>query len=258
MILTIDVGNSRIKWAFWQGGNIIECGAAAYSKNSPFESFEKIYSTNDMFAATISRVLAVCVAENDVSEALNEWSVQHWGVSVEHLKTEAKYNNIIHAYESPDQHGADRWACVVAAHQSFLGSSVCVIGAGTAITIDLVSRDGQHLGGYIMPSYATMHKALLVDTANVKSIPAPQFKKIDIPVNTNDGVNQGLHKMIQAGIREICQLAKNKMPEPMEIVLTGGFAETILEYPNMPVMHHEPELVMHGLYAIMMSDELTG
>ncbi len=93
MILTIDVGNSRIKWAFWQGDKIIERGAVAYLKNCPFESLEKIYSTSDMFAATVSRVLAVCVAEDDVSDALNDWSMQHWGVSVEYLKL--KLNIII-------------------------------------------------------------------------------------------------------------------------------------------------------------------
>ena len=37
----------------------------------------------------------------------------------------------------------------------------------------------------------------------------------------------------------------------MKIILTGGFAKTILNYPDMPAMHHKPDLVMEGLYNIM-------
>ncbi len=167
------------------------------------------------------------------------------------MKTEKKFNNIVNAYEHPEQHGVDRWAAVVASHQGYPGFSVCVINAGTAITFDLINKNGQHLGGYILPSYVTMHKALLADTANVKSACDVQLYENSVPSNTNDAVNQGLHKLLQAGIREICHSAKQKMDSPMQIIISGGFAETILEYPDMPVMHHEPDLVMQGVYNIM-------
>ena len=64
-------------------------------------------------------------------------------------------------------------------------------------------------------------------------------------------MNQGLHKFIQSGIRDLYQLAENTMGKPVQVVLTGGFAETILAYPEMPDMCHKPVLVMQGLYDIM-------
>ena len=72
-----------------------------------------------------------------------------------------------------------------------------------------------------------------------------------VPDNTNDAVNQGLHKLLQAGVREICQIAKQKMESPMQIIISGGFAKTILSYPDMPGMIYQPDLVMQGLYEIM-------
>jgi len=255
MILTVDIGNSRIKWALWQADEIIERAVATHSASSNADTFDALFLELDRPA----HIFAVCVAGNKLSYALETWSKQHWQRQVDFLKTEKQFNNIINAYENPEQHGADRWAAVVASHKRCPGSSVCVINAGTATTFDLVDKGGQHLGGYILPSYATMHKALLADTAKVKSAAKYEwdrqiyghFNASSVPDNTNDAVNQGLHKLLQAGIREICQLAKQKMESPMQIIISGGFAETILSYPDMPVMIHQPDLVMQGLYEIM-------
>jgi len=182
---------------------------------------------------------------------LSDWVMQQWQLKVSYLKTQKQYKNVVNAYENPEQHGADRWASIVAAYQDNPGYSVCVISAGTAITVDLVNKDGQHLGGYILPSFDTMHTALLADTANVKSASSMQFHDHSIPDNTSDAVNQGVHRLLQAGLRDLCQFAKTRMDGPMCIVLTGGFANIMLDYPDMPAMLHRPDLVMQGLYSIM-------
>ncbi|GMR01668.1 MAG: pantothenate kinase [Gammaproteobacteria bacterium] len=247
MILTVDIGNSRIKWASWQAEKIVARGVAAYTVDKSAEVIDKLFSVVEKPV----HIFALCVAGNKLSQGLGEWSEQHWQLGVEFLKTEKQFNNIVNAYDDPEQHGVDRWAAVVAGHQSCPGFSVCVINAGTAITFDLINKNGQHLGGYILPSYVTMHKALLTDTVNVKSAFDVQFYEHSVPDNTNDAVNQGLHKLLQAGIREICQFSKQKMDPPMQIIISGGSARTILDYPDMPAMIHKPDLVMQGLYNIM-------
>lgn len=247
MILTVDIGNSRIKWALWQAEKIIARGVSGYMDGTVADTINELFSAVEKPI----RVFAVCVAGKNVSHVLDEWVKQRWQLDVEYLKTEKQFKNIINAYKNPSQHGADRWAGVVAGHLSFPDSSVCVISAGTAITFDLVNKSGQHLGGYILPSYTTMHAGLIADTANVESTASMQYHEQGIPDNTNDAVKQGLHKLLQAGIRELCQLAQNKMDKSIQIILTGGFAKNILEYPGMPAMHHKPDLVMQGLYDIM-------
>ena len=255
MILTVDIGNSRIKWASWQAEKIVARGIAAYTAdNKRADVLDKLFS--DVERPT--RIFAVCVAGNKRSQGLDEWCKQHWQLDVEFLKTEKQFNNIINAYEDPGQHGADRWAAVVASHQSYPGFSVCVINAGTAITFDFINKNGRHLGGYILPSYVTMHKALLMDTANVKSTLNMEFYERGVPNNTNDAVNLGLHKLLQAGIREICQFAKQRMDSPVQIIISGGFAETILGYPDMPTMIYQPDLVMQGLFQMMKQRTFEG
>ncbi len=252
MILTVDIGNSRIKWASWQASVIIARGVAAYDKKNPAAVFDQLFAELGASSSLPPRhVFAVSVAQKQVVTALNDWVKQHWALNVEYLKTEKHYQNISNAYQNPEQHGADRWAAVVAAHQRFPGFSICVVSAGTATTFDLIDKNGQHLGGYILPSYATMHAALIADTAAVEAEWDMQLQKDSVPANTHDAVNQGLHRLIQAGIADLCQLAKTKMNEPMKIIVTGGFAKIILEYPELPAMIFEPDLVMHGVFNIM-------
>ncbi len=248
MILTIDIGNSRIKWALWQADVIVDRAVVAYEIDERMDAIDKLFSG----LKKPSQIYAVCVAGDKMSQALSVWVKQRWQLDVVYLKTEKQYKNILNAYADPGQHGVDRWAGVVAGHQTYPDSSVCVISAGTAITFDFISKSGRHLGGYILPSYATMHAALLADTTNVVSIfnNIPLYKHA-VPDNTNDAVNQGLHKLLQAGIRELCQFAQDKMEKPMQIIITGGFAKIILSYPDMPVMQYKPDLVMQGLYDIM-------
>ena len=254
MILTVDIGNSRIKWAQWQADVIFMRGVAGYSADTLSAAFDQLFSSAVSPIERPSQVFAVCVAGDEVRQVLSDLVKQHWQMDVQYLKTEKRYKNIVNAYENPEQHGADRWAAVVAGHQIFPDSAVCVISAGTAITFDLVKRNGQHMGGYILPSYVTMHAALMGDTANVVSAVNLQFNKNrykNIPDNTDDAVNEGLHRLLQAGIRELCQFAEESVADPMQTILTGGFAKTILSYPDMPAMHHKPDLVMQGLYDIM-------
>jgi len=251
MILTVDIGNTRIKWAQWQADIIVNRAAAAYEVGKCVSVFDVLFSTVEK----PSRVLVLCVAGEKMRTCLSAWVKSQWQLDVEYLKTEKKYKDIINAYEEPRQHGVDRWAGVVAGHQSFPGCSVCIVGAGTATTFDLVNVNGRHLGGYILPSYATMRASLLAGTANVSSLYEAQYSDYGAADNTSDAVNRGCHKLLQAGVREICQSAKDEMGASMQIVLTGGYAEVILHYPGMPEMHHKPDLVMQGLYSIMMDQK---
>lgn len=254
MILTIDIGNTRIKSASWHAGVIVHRAAHAYEVGEYASAFDEVFTAQDR----PSRVLAVCVAGEEMQMQLNEWVMRHWQLEVEYLRTQKRYKNIVHAYNNPDQHGVDRWVGIVAAHQAYPGDSVCVISAGTATTFDLIDESGKHLGGYILPSYVTMRASLLTDTAKVSSVLNENFSDGEVPDNTSDAVNQGCHKLLQAGIREICAIAQNEMSEPIQIIVTGGYAEVILKYPNMPTMQHEPDLVMQGVYGIAMDQQNSG
>ncbi len=251
MSLTIDVGNSRVKWAEWQAGEIVASGAGVYDKKNLPASLDALLV--DLKKPSV--IYSVCVAAEEVRYALTQWVKQHWQLDVDFLVTGKKFNTVTHGYLDPAEHGADRWAAIVAANYLYPDVPLCVIGAGTAITVDFLKQDGRHLGGYILPSYVSMHAALTSDAANISSVLSGLVAgdvalDKDVPDNTDDAVNQGVHRLLQAGIHDFCKQAVRVLGDSVQVIVAGGFAETLLNYPDMPEMHHEPELVMQGLYLI--------
>ncbi|HEB82185.1 MAG TPA: type III pantothenate kinase [Gammaproteobacteria bacterium] len=279
MILTIDAGNSRIKWALWQNDVITESGAALYNRASVSRSLEKVFDS----VSRPDHVYAVSVAGEAVSRAISDEVARRWQLPTGFLKTQDHYREVRQAYPEPSQHGADRWAAVVAAHYMFPRAGLCVIGAGTAITLDFIEAGGRHRGGYILPSPASMWRALTADTANVVSEAEPVVGITDsgnpvlqrIPDNTRDGVSAGIQLAVLAGIREMC---RNGLAETCagssqtgdsndeadraiekKIIISGGLAQSMQQYeshwregwPDMPEIIYCPDIVMQGLYRIM-------
>ena len=276
MIVTVDIGNSRVKCAQWVAEEIIARSAADYESGTGNEQRRKVFEQLFASVQKPQRVLAVCVGHRDMRHSLTDWVRACWQLEVEFLSTSQKYGDVVNAYADPTRHGADRWAAVVAARQAEPESPLCIISAGTAITFDLLEKDGQHLGGYILPSYISMHSAMLSDTADLESFTDMAGKTVEadlhmqyhsadaekplggpvlneaVPADTSAAIEQGLHRMIQAGVRDICELAQARLGSSMKIIITGGFATTLLKYPSIPEMLHKPDLVMQGLYNILM------
>jgi type III pantothenate kinase len=270
MILTIDIGNSRIKWAQWLTEVIIARGAASYDAHGQADDIGRLLATVEK----PDKVLAVCVANDRLRELLAQWVRQNWQLDVVFLETQRTFGHMVNAYDDPKRHGADRWASVVAAHHLFPDAPVCVINAGSATAIDYVDQQGRHLGGYIMPSFSLMYDALTRGTAKLglpdynelsvseKSVKTTTDEIADsrqdmdatpFPRDTLPAVTEGLHRFIRSGVRDICRQASEKLGCSSKVVLTGGFAKTILAYTDMPEMVHKPDLVMHGVY-IMLKD----
>lgn len=239
-MLTIDIGNTRIKWGEWQDGQLIVAGETKYKKPSI------AIALSDTFADTHEpdAVWVSCVAGAEVEQALSEWLDQHWSVKPDFLRTIRELGGVQNMYEDPSEHGVDRWAALLGARQLHK-QAVCVIDAGTAVTIDLMDAAGVHRGGRIMPGLEMMRTALLEKTDGIRSIDGecPGFA-----INTADAVTSGTLHMLRAALTEVCEAAKQRLGENMTIIITGGMAEKMLPFLDMPDIHHEPYLVLYGLY----------
>lgn len=238
-MLTVDIGNTNIKWAVWNDARIIQTGCREYSKQDP----EIVFAVwNDMQPE--SRVMVACVAGESVEQALDKWMQRHWSIVPEFLRSTAKQGGVICAYADPSQFGVDRWAALLGA-RSLYDDPVCIIDAGTAITVDLLDAGGVHRGGRILPGLRMMQQALLKGTAGIHQT---EGEPAAFASNTADAVSSGTLHMLQAALIEICSSAGQCLGSNMKIIITGGMSEQIMSLPSMPEMLHEPDLVMKGLY----------
>ena len=238
-MLTIDIGNTHIKWALWNDAHITRTGCSVYSVQQPETVFAR---WNDMRPE--KRVIVACVAAESVEQALNNWMRLHWSIVPEFLRSTAKLNGVINAYADPSQYGVDRWAALLGAH-SLYDDPVCIIDAGTAITVDLLDAGGRHQGGRILPGLQMMRDALLKGAAGIHHADG---KPTAFANNTADAVSSGTLHILQAALIEICASAGQCLGNNMKIIITGGMSEQIMSFSGMPEMLHEPELVLTGLH----------
>jgi type III pantothenate kinase len=140
MILLVDIGNTRIKWAQFEIELSHLCSHAYKSENLS-QQLEAIWGM-----LTVPEVVYVAnVAAPELEAIITSWVKQKWLCQTYFIKSSTFAAGVTNGYTFPAQLGVDRWLAIIAAHHLFPGD-VCVFDCGTAMTMDLVNADGFYPG----------------------------------------------------------------------------------------------------------------
>jgi type III pantothenate kinase len=151
-------------------------------------------------------------------------------------------------YDDPTSLGMDRWVGALAALRAF-GDAI-VVDCGTALTVNVVRRDGRFLGGAIAPGATTMARGLAM---RAPALPACDFgASVRLPAKSSgsavaSGVVLGYAGMadrLTTACREASGLASPAL------VATGGEAELLVRHSEHR-FRLEPDLVHRGLRCLL-------
>ncbi|PJK01665.1 pantothenate kinase [Lysobacteraceae bacterium NML03-0222] len=159
---------------------------------------------------------------------------------VSFARTSARAGRLRIAYAHPEKLGVDRFLALLAA--SMDAQPMLIVGVGTALTVDLLTADGHHLGGKIAPSPSLMRQSLHTRAAQ---LPLAGGMGGDFADNTLDALAAGCQGAALALIETSRQQAAARLGTPPTLCLHGGGAEALL--PNFPDARHQPHLVLAGL-----------
>lgn len=249
--LLFDIGNSRLKWGVYENQRIGRTGSINH---------EKLH--DDGFGALLTRlprrvhhVLASNVAGASFATRLSGQISMHCGADVHFAHSGKSAFGVTNSYRQPRRMGVDRWVAMIGAYAEF-ATTLCIIDAGTAVTIDVVDRTGQHMGGQILPGLNMMARALRNDTSDIPGsvrAPGPPGNGLDMFASTTSGaVDNGVSNAVCGAIERAVRTLRSAGRRP-KIVLTGGDASRILSRLDGDV-HHRPHLVLQGLAHIVESD----
>lgn len=229
--LLLDAGNTRLKWAVTTGENWQAYGAADYA---------------DLSAIAIGQPVPLTAYVASVTHRDNEARLRAWcderGFPVRWLFSGETFGDVRNGYAEPASLGVDRWMALISA-RARSAESVLVVSAGTAVTIDALSAQGDFLGGLILPGMALMRAALAQGTARVAvEDGTPQ----DFPRCTEDAVESGVLAALCGAIRtQHTRLAARSAHVPCCMV-TGGDATRLLPHLGLAA-EHVPNLVLEGI-----------
>jgi type III pantothenate kinase len=150
-------------------------------------------------------------------------------------------------YETPETLGTDRIAAVAGAYNTFQGSDVLIIDAGSAITFDLLTGT-RYKGGSISPGIDMRFKALNKFTLKLPLV--SRSEDFSFPAgNTTDAIIAGVITGVTYEINEYIRTFK-KRHKNLKVIVTGGDG-SYLKDKILDDIIHLPDIVIDGLNFIL-------
>ena len=229
--LLLDLGNSAWKWRLAGPEGLAQSGGRVVSD---LTALKKAINTFD----GIEQIAIASVAPSASETALEHWLSEQAACQIHTAIPKKTFLGLTSAYEQPESMGVDRWLAMLSAR---VGATqpVCVVDAGTALTIDLVSASGQHEGGMILPGPELMTRALSSETGRIRV----QFSRQPLTApgaNTEQCVNSGAWHAALGAVRAVVE----QYPDH-KVIVTGGDAKALIDLGLSA--EHRPDLVVDGL-----------
>ena len=244
MILTIDIGNSSVKFGVFDRENLIARFAVA---NANFSTADEIYSqiSNQIPVKKFSSIVVSSVVPK-ISEIIGEVCEKFFNCAPLCVDSTLDFGLKIR-YEQPEKLGIDRLIAAFAAAEKY-GVPCVVCDFGTATTIDAVNAQNEYLGGIITPGINTLSDALYAKTAKLPRVEIVKPLRV-IGNSTVSAIQSGIFFGYIGLTEGILQRMIDELGEKPRVIATGGFAKLIAENCDLIDLVDE-NLMLEGLRMI--------
>jgi type III pantothenate kinase len=230
--LVIDVGNSRIKAAFFDGVVLKE--KFLLNEVKELDQFLAQPHDNIIVSSVTTDTSTILLASVAAGKKVQLTSSTLVPVQVQ--------------YATPQSLGVDRLAAACGALQLFPAEPCLVIDAGTCINYEVVDEKGVYWGGIISPGVTMRFKAMHTFTARLPLIEAVGEAPL-VGSSTQTCMQSGVMNGILEEMRGIMARMRQKYPS-LRVILCGGDAP-LFENQLKPSIFAAPELVLLGLNRIL-------
>ena len=234
MLLLVDCGNSRVKWAL--ANDAAELGAWSDSGSAAHGELGELGAR--WRAVQVRRALVANVAGPAMEEQLRSL-LPHDTVW---FRSQPELKGMRNHYRNPAQLGADRFAAALGARALEPGRRIVVATCGTATTIDAIDAQGDFLGGMILPGLGLMASSLARNTAQLPLVAAGATPPV-FADNTDDAILSGILSAQAGAIERACVQHRAEV-----CIVSGGAAPHIVPALARPCRMVE-NIVLVGLHA---------
>ncbi|VEJ20383.1 bifunctional biotin--[acetyl-CoA-carboxylase] ligase/type III pantothenate kinase [Neisseria animaloris] len=238
--LLLDGGNSQLKWAWVENGQIVHMNRAPY-RDLGLLGAEWRERSDGLMRIT---GCAVC------GEAKKELVAAQLPQPVEWLLSMPQALGIRNHYRNVAEHGSDRWFNALGSRR-FTQNACVVVSCGTAVTVDALTDDHHYLGGTIMPGFHLMKEAMALKTANLNR---PLGRVYPFPTTTANALASGMMDAVCGSVILMHGRLKEKIgsEKPVDLIITGGGAAKVVQaLPQTFVLDNTVKivdnLVIYGL-----------
>jgi type III pantothenate kinase len=256
MLLIIDAGNTRIKWAVAESdakpGVWSTFGSVAHEQLDQLESVWRLLDVTSVIASNVAgaalqgRLASMLFCASDNAALPIQWFASS--------SANARLRN---GYRQPQQLGSDRFASAIGARVRYPDQALLIATCGTATTIDGVSADGIFTGGMILPGLKLMASSLARNTAQLPEVLAQGERLPLFADNTEEAIISGcISAQVGAIERAYAGFARLYPDEAIQCIVSGGAGSLIALHLAVPCVHAD-NLVLLGLHAVAQTPQST-
>lgn len=227
MLLAIDIGNTNIVLGVYRKEELVACWRLATDVHKMADEYTVLLSnllSNEGLSKSEMKGSAISCVVPPLLPIFQE-------VCREHLKVEPLVvgpgikTGVRILIDNPRELGADRIVNAIAARRLH-GTPAIVIDFGTATTFDVVSKEGDYLGGAIAPGIGISAEALYREAAQLPRIELALPQKV-IGKNTVASMQSGVLFGYVALVEGMVERIEEELGEEAKVIATGGLAGVI-------------------------------
>ena len=249
MLLVVDTGNTQTHVGAWDGSELVHDWRFATVRQSTADelgaALRNLLSLRGLSFADID----ASIVSSTVPQLGPEWTAmaeRYLGLEMLAVGPGVRTGMPLR-YENPREIGPDRLVNAVAGYE-LVDGPVVVVDFGTAVTFDVVSADGEYLGGIIFPGLEISLEALTERAAALPKIDLGQPRGL-VGKTTIDAIRSGVVYGFAAMVDGMIGRLRDELGEETEAIATGGLAETIVPFCET-IDDVDPLLTLTGLRLI--------
>ena len=260
MLLAVDVGNTVISLGIYDGPALRAEWTVATDRRKTHDEYGLLFTAlieHQGFQASDIKAVAIGSSVPPVVPTLDWMCQKYFNLKPLVVGPGVKTGMVIR-YDNPREVGADRIVIAVAAYEKY-GGPLIVVDFGTATIFDVISREGEYLGGVIAPGIKISVEALFQAAAKLPRIELVKPKSV-LGRNTVHSMQSGVIYGYAGQVEELVERLTEEMGGPaagVKVVATGDHAELVVP-ETTGITAIDPYLSLEGLRIIHERNQAKG
>ena len=241
MLLAVDCGNTQTVFGLYDGDRLVEQWRVATDATRTGDELGTLIGD----LVDLDTVTGVCLSST-VPTLIREYEhfAERWAKAPLLIVGPGARSGIPIRYDDPRQVGPDRIANSVAARERY-GAPCVVVDFGTSTNFDVVSAEGEYVGGVLAPGIEISMEALFARAARLTKVDFAEPASV-IGKTTSDALQSGLVYGFAGQVDGIVEAMRGELGDGARVVATGGLAELIAPHAAT-VGRIDPWLTLEGL-----------
>jgi type III pantothenate kinase len=246
VLLAVDVGNTQTHFGTFRGEELVEHWRFATIRTSTADELGSALNNLLELRGVHMSDLDATVVSSTVPQLEAEWAAmvaRYLGHEPIVVGSGIRTGMPIRI-DNPRELGADRLVNAIAAHDA-LGGPCVVVDFGTALNYDVVSAEGEYLGGVIAPGIEISMDALTERAAKLLKVDLLPPRTL-IGKSTVDAIRSGVINGFAGAVDRIVNGVRAELGDETEAIATGGLAQHIVPFTET-IDHVDDLLTLKGL-----------